>query len=169
MNCPQCGSANSASSTFCMSCGARLSAPVTPELTAQPATLAPSAESAYVSAQTPRSAPAVSQAGSLKTIRRLDLGSVFKVTFVISAVLFALFGCIGIVLPSLFGASLLGALGGRDYGAAAAGGTFLAALLTYVLLVVVGSVIEGIITVIAAFVYNVAAGWVGGIRVEVQE
>jgi hypothetical protein len=146
-----------------------LSAPVAPELAAQPATPALSGESTYVSTQAQRPVPAVSRGSSLKTIRRLDLGSVFRVTFVISALLFALFGCIGIVLPSLFGASLLGALGGRDYGPTAAGGTFLAVLLTYVLLVVIGSIVEGIVTVIAAFVYNLAAGWVGGIQVELRE
>jgi hypothetical protein len=37
------------------------------------------------------------------------------------------------------------------------------------LLVVFGAFLQGIVTVIAALIYNLAARWVGGIQVELQE
>jgi hypothetical protein len=108
-------------------------------------------------------------AGPLKTLRSISVGSVFKVTFVIYALLLGLFGCLFMVLPGLFGASLLGGLGGRDSGLALFGGSFIGILISYILLVVFGAFLQGIVTVIAALIYNLAARWVGGIQVELQE
>jgi len=73
------------------------------------------------------------------------------------------------VLPGLFGASLLGGLAGRDSDLALLGGSFIGILISYVLLVALGAFLQGIFTVIAAFIYNLAARWVGGIQVELQE
>jgi hypothetical protein len=94
---------------------------------------------------------------------------VFKVTFVIYALLLGLFGCILVVIPGLLGASLLGGLVDDRYGPGALGGGIVGTLVVYVLLVVVGAFVQGLVTAIAALIYNLVAGWVGGVQVELQE
>ena len=158
MRCPNCGTPDAGPGFFCMACGVKL----------------PSRNAAF---GTPAAAPIIATgqavnpayAGPLKTLRRISVGSVFKVTFVIYALLLGLFGCLFMVLPGLFGASLLGGLGGRDSGLALFGGSFIGILISYILLVVFGAFLQGIVTVIAALIYNLAARWVGGIQVELQE
>ena len=41
-------------------------------------------------------------------------------------------------------------------------------LVVYVLLVVVGAFVQGLVTAIAVLIYNLVAGWVGGVRVELR-
>jgi len=105
----------------------------------------------------------------MKTIRRVSAGSVFKVTFVIYMLLLAIFGCLFLVIPGLLGSSLLGSLGDRDSGLALLGGGILTTLILYVVLVIAGAFVQGIVTAIAALIYNLVASWVGGIEVELQE
>ncbi len=104
-----------------------------------------------------------------RTLRRISPGSVFKVSFVIYAILTAVFGCLFLLLPGLLmGGAMLPFLDSNDAVGAMLGGTA-GLLVFYVLLVIVGALLEGIIMAIAALIYNLVAGWVGGIRYEVQE
>ncbi|MBK9092483.1 MAG: hypothetical protein WBV59_20005 [Anaerolineae bacterium] len=162
-----------------MSCGYRLPAPaptqtsVTPKPAPVSPALAPLAvPSAAAVSAAPRSAaapiPSPIARGSLTTIRHIAAGSVFKVAFVVSCLLFGFFGCLFVLLPGLFGSSLLGSLAGDRDGLGILGGGMIATVVLYVLLVVVGAFVQGIVTVIAALIYNVAAGWVGGVSVELE-
>ncbi len=103
----------------------------------------------------------------MTTIHRVSAGSVFKIAFVTYLLLLAIFGCIGIVIPGLLGSSVLGSLVGDD-SLALFGGGIASTLIVYVLLVVVGAFVESVVMAIAALIYNLVAGWVGGIRVELK-
>ena len=179
MNCPSCHTQNPGPGPFCMSCGYRLPAlaPVQTPVAPNPAPAPPApvylpVPSAAAVATAPRSAGApVSSSrarGSLTTIRHSAAASVFKVAFVVFCLLFGFFGCLFVLLPGLFGSSLLGSLAGDRDGLGILGGGMIATVVLYVLLVVVGAFVQGIVTVIAALIYNVAAGWVGGVSVELE-
>ncbi len=170
MNCPNCGAPYNGTGMFCMRCGARL----TPQTaTPAPAAYQPAPARPAVVPPAPISAPsqAVSmrQPDSVATIRHISAGSVFKVTFVTYLLVFGLIGLFVIVLPGLLGASLLSGLVDDRYGLGALGGGIVGTLLFYVLLVVVGAFVQGLVTAIAALIYNLVAGLVGGVRVELQE
>ena len=95
-------------------------------------------------------------------IKRVDVISVAKITGIIAAAFGLLAGVIFFLFGSMFGA-LLGA-GGESGGAAAMFGGFMGIILLPMLYGVFGF-IGGLIQ---AFVYNLAAGFVGGIRVETE-
>lgn len=107
-----------------------------------------------------------------RTLRRISPGSVFKVSFVVYALIVAVFGCLFFVLPMLLlgGAALpfmdsdnvLGSVGAMTGGA-------VGVIIVYILMVVLGGLVQAIVMAIAAVIYNLVAGWVGGIRYEVQE
>ena len=178
MSCPNCGTTEPGPGAFCMRCGAKQTAPapvqtppepkLTPAPTAyQPAVVAPAVVApASVSAPILASAPPPRDAAT--TIHRISAGSVFKVTFVIYALLLGLFGCVLVVIPGLLGSSLLGGLVGDQYGLGALGGGIVTTLVVYVLLVVVGAFVQGLVMAIAVLIYNLVAGWVGGVRVELR-
>ncbi|PKO22777.1 MAG: hypothetical protein CVU38_07640 [Chloroflexi bacterium HGW-Chloroflexi-1] len=81
----------------------------------------------------------------MHTLRRIAVGSAFKVGAALSALLFAVLGFFVVLLPGIFGASILGALL-RDQGGGGAG---------------IGFAIE-------AWLYNIVAGWIGGLEVELS-
>lgn len=99
-------------------------------------------------------------------IKRVSPLSIAKVSFVLYAVIGLIVG--GIF--GLFGAAIgsLGSLGGEHQGAVS---MFPAAFLgvgAIVILPIVYGVMGAIFAAIGAFVYNIVAGWVGGIEIEVQ-
>lgn len=187
MNCPNCGAAYSSTGSFCMRCGARL----TPSATTQAQTLTPAE---MPSASRPALAPSAHQSvpaqptvvasapinppmpttfarprDSLATVRHISAGSAFKVTFVTYLFLLGLIGLLVVVLPGLLGAGLLGSLVDDRYNLGALGGGIVGTLVIYVVLVVVGSIGPAILTALSVLIYNLVAGWVGGIRVRLQE
>lgn len=97
-------------------------------------------------------------------IRRIGVGSAFKVGAVLSALLFAVFGIFFLVLPGLFGATIFGASFGRQGGA----GVLLISLIGYVLGTVFYGLIGGVFMALYAWLYNLVAGWVGGLRIELD-
>lgn len=103
----------------------------------------------------------------MKTIRRFSVSSVFKVAAVVYGLMFAIFGCFVIILPGLLGSSLLGDLA-QDSGLAAFGSGIVVTILSYIVGIVVSAMVSGIFVAIGAIIYNVVAGWVGGIQVEVE-
>lgn len=168
MSCPNCNTQTPGPGPFCMACGYRLPTAVPVQASVAPPTPATQTP-AYVAMQ-PAAPPVPIRIarGSLAIIRQVSAASVFKVTFVIYCLLFGFFGCLFVLLPGLFGSSLLGSLAGDRDGLSVLGGGMVATLVFYVLLVVVGAFVQSIVTVIAALIYNVAASWVGGIRVELE-
>lgn len=100
---------------------------------------------------------------AVRHIRRVGVGSAFKVGALVSALLIAVFGIFFVVLPSLIGASLLGALGGNGAG----GFGLVTGLLIYFGLIVFYGLLGGIFGALYAFFYNLVARWVGGLRIEV--
>ena len=103
----------------------------------------------------------------MRTIRRISPGSVFKVTFVIYALLFALFGCLAILLPGLVGSSILSGLEDQLGFGLFAGG-MVTSVVVYVVGILVYGLISGIFAALGALVYNLIASWVGGIVVELD-
>ena len=188
MSCPNCGTTEPGPGAFCMRCGAKQTAaaavqtPPEPKLTpastayqppvSQPVVVVPAVVAPAAVAPAPVSAPIQASAppprDAATTIHHISAGSVFKVTFVIYALLLGLFGCILVVIPGLLGSSLLGGLVGDQYGLGALGGGIVTTLVVYVLLVVVGAFVQGLVMAIAVLIYNLVAGWVGGVRVELR-
>ncbi|PJF46007.1 MAG: hypothetical protein CUN48_15995, partial [Candidatus Thermofonsia Clade 3 bacterium] len=128
-----------------MRCGARLTPPATtPAQTPAPVAYQPVSSQPIAVAPTPISAPiqAVSarQRDSVVTIRHISAGSAFKVTFVTYVLLLGLIGLLVVVLPGLLGSSLLGGLVDDPYDLGALGGGIVITLVTYVALVVGGSI-----------------------------
>jgi hypothetical protein len=107
-----------------------------------------------------------------RQIRRISAGSAFKVGAALYALLFAIIGIFAIVLPSLFGASLLAAIfsGSQNGGGAAAGAGILGlviGLVGYLVGILLYGLLGGIFSAITALLYNLVAGWVGGLTVEI--
>ena len=95
-------------------------------------------------------------------IKRIDVLSAAKITGIIAAAFGLLAGVIFFLFGSMFGA-LLGASGGQGGGAAMFGG-----VMGIVLLPSLYGVFGFIGGLIQAFIYNLAAGFVGGIRIETE-
>ncbi len=183
MNCPNCGATHTGVGTFCMSCGARLtpqaeaatstSTPAVTQPAPAPAAYQPTPPQSVTATPTP-ARPTESTNGVREvTVRRLSAGSVFKVTFVIYALLIAIFGCLFVLLPGLMGSGLLSGIArdqlGYESGLGMLGGGIISTLIVYLLLIVLGAFGPAVMAAIAALIYNLAAGWVGGYRIELQE
>ena len=100
----------------------------------------------------------------MKTISRISAGSVFKVAVVIYGVLFAIFGCIFLVIPSFLGFRALDAV----FEEPVFPGSTIAILVGYVIGVIIYALLIGVIAALGAVIYNWAAGRFGGIEVEVE-
>ncbi len=112
----------------------------------------------------------------MKTIRSISAGSVFKVSFVIYALLFAIFGCFFLVLPAVLGQTFLSQSfvpdiigNGQRLGFLSSGGAIAAVVVAYVVGIFVVALIQGIFAAIAALVYNLVSGLVGGVRVDLSD
>jgi len=183
MNCPHCGATEPGPGAFCMRCGARLTpqapmsalvpAPAVPKPAPTPAPYQPAPSQPAAVAPAPVSAPiqavSVRQHDGVATVRHISAGSVFKVTFVTYLLLLGLMGLLVVVLPGLLGASLFGGLVDDSYNLGAFGGGIVGTLVIYVVLVIGGAIGPAIVMALTALIYNLVAGWVGGIRVRLQE
>lgn len=104
----------------------------------------------------------------MQTIRRITISSAFKVGAVLCGLLFLIFGFFFLLLPGLFGASLLGAIMGDQGGMGAFGMGAGTSILLYLVGIIVYAVLGGIVFAIEAFFYNIVAGIVGGIEIELS-
>ncbi len=104
----------------------------------------------------------------MQTIRHISVSSAFKVGAVLTALVFAVLGFFVVFLPSLFGASLLGAMLGNQGGGSAFGTGLIGGIILYVLGIVVYAILGGIGGAIDAWLYNVVAGWVGGLEIDLS-
>jgi Transmembrane domain of unknown function (DUF3566) len=100
----------------------------------------------------------------MTTVKRIGPGSAFKVGLVVYAFLGLIIG-ICMALFSMVAGSL-GSLAGGAPGARALGFGFgLSAIIIFPILY---GIIGGIAGAIGAVVYNLAAGWVGGLEVDIS-
>jgi len=101
----------------------------------------------------------------MATVKRIAPGSAFKVGLVVYAFLGLIVG-ICMALFSMVAGSLGSLAGGGVPGARALGFGFgLSAIIVFPILY---GIVGGIGGVIAAAVYNLAAGWVGGLEVDIS-
>ncbi len=103
----------------------------------------------------------------MQTIRYIAVGSAFRVGAALYALIFAVIGFFLVLLPGIFGASLLGALL-EDQGSGAFGAGFIASVLIYAIGIIVSAIGGGIGAAINAWLYNIVAGWVGGLEVNIS-
>jgi hypothetical protein len=100
----------------------------------------------------------------VRRIRRIGVGSAFRIGAILSALIFAIIG-IFFVLFGVLGAGMMAAFGAP---AGETGGALAFSLIMYVVGVVAYAVIGGIFFALYAWLYNIVAGWVGGISVELS-
>lgn len=101
----------------------------------------------------------------MATVKRIGPGSAFKVGLVVYAFLGLIIGCF-MALFSMVAGSLGSLAGGGAFGARAFGfGMGLGAIIIFPILY---GIIGGIAGAIGAVVYNLAAGWVGGLEVDIS-
>jgi hypothetical protein len=100
------------------------------------------------------------------TIKKVSVGSAFKVTAVLFALLWGIFGLFFLLFPALF-------LGGMSTSMGAPpemmnlGGGF--AFMTYLCGLPIYAVVGGIFGALYAVLYNVVSGWIGGLQVELED
>ncbi len=98
----------------------------------------------------------------VRKIRRIGVGSAFRVGALVSGLIWAIVG-IFFVLFSLAGAGIMAAFGAPG---AEAGMGFVGVLIFYIVMLVVYAIFGGIFGALYAWLYNVVAGWVGGIEIQ---
>lgn len=191
MQCPKCGLVNAAGARFCKQCGQSLPAASSqpPTYSAPPAPPPPPvAQPAYP--QTPPQgygpapspqplaaspnawgSPVAQQAyapmTSVRQVRRISPKSAFKVAAAIYGLIYGVVGLFGFLI------SLIGILAGSrmlsDLGVPVSSGIvgILSALLVYILGTLLVALVGGVVAAIIAFIYNMVAGRIGGLEVEV--
>lgn len=102
------------------------------------------------------------------TLKRIEIGSAFRVGMVVSALLFAIFGLLFVLFQGALLSSLARFADDPDTFAGIMGGSLLGLLCFYGVGLVVAAIFGGIQFAVGAFCYNLAANWVGGIKVELE-
>lgn len=106
----------------------------------------------------------------LTTLRRIDIGSAFRVGLVLYALMFAIFGLIFFLLPTLMFGSLattssFNSRTSSDF-AFLSGMSLLSFGCFYIIGIVMSAIAGGISLAIIAWLYNLSARWVGGVKFE---
>ena len=112
------------------------------------------------------------------TLKRIDIGSAFRVGIVLYALMFAIFGLFFVALQGLFLSALSGITNSSSFtvngnttqfnAGAFMGAGILSLLCFYVFGVVVAAIFGGIQCAILAWLYNLTSNWIGGIKVELE-
>lgn len=97
-------------------------------------------------------------------IKRIDPISAGKISGIIGVAI----GLIAGVLFFLFGSMMAGMLASQNSGAAGAGSAIFGGIAGIFVLPIMYGVFGFIGGLVQAFIYNIAAGWVGGIRIETE-
>lgn len=102
-------------------------------------------------------------------IRRIGIGSAFKMGFALNTIIGLILGFFLLLLPALVGGMFF-MPGYYRYGGdmLGLGGGIVGALISLVILVLLSGVLGGVGAMIYAFLYNLAAGWMGGVEVEMK-
>ena len=109
------------------------------------------------------------------TLKRIDIGSAFRVGVILYGLLFAIFGLIFVLLQSLFFSAITNLARSSNFDApnlpnssAFLGVGILGLLCFYGVGIVAAAIFGGIQIAVIAFFYNLTARWVGGLKVELQ-
>jgi hypothetical protein len=106
------------------------------------------------------------------TLKRIDVGSAFRVGIVLYGLIFAVFGLFFVAFQGLFLSALSSGsftVNGDSFNPAAfMGAGILSLLCFYVFGVVAGAIFGGIQCAILAWLYNLTAHWIGGIKVVLE-
>lgn len=108
------------------------------------------------------------------TIKRINIGSAFRVGALVSLVIALITGLLVVLLQSLFATAIIGLLS-YDNGFQTSRGpdiftafSLATACIFYLVYVVFAGIFGGIGGVITAVAYNLVSGWVGGLEVELD-
>lgn len=193
MQCPVCQQDNASGARFCKRCGQPLSAappaeapsafppPAPPAMPSNTLPYAPgpapsgtappdSQQGTPWGTPSPWNAPVAPYTGpmsSIMRVSRISALSALKVAAAIYGLLYAVFGCLFLLLPAVLGGDLLDRVA-NDLGLGGIGGSgIVAVLVAYVAGVIIASLVAGVLAAIGALIYNLAARLTGGIEVEV--
>ncbi len=101
-------------------------------------------------------------------IKRINVSSAFRIGLVVSALVAAIFGLLFVAMQGLFISALARFADDSSTSAGVLGGGILSLLCLYGVGIVIGAIFGGIQFAVGAFCYNLAANWVGGIRLELE-
>ena len=107
----------------------------------------------------------------MKTIRRIGIASAFKIGAILSALVWAVLGLFWLVLMNLV-FSAMGSMSVQDTGDSfglMAGFSIATSCIFYFVNIALNAIIGGIGGALFAALYNLVAGWVGGIEVELED
>jgi len=109
----------------------------------------------------------------LRIISKIDVGSAFRVGAIVYAIFFTIFGLISILLQILILAPLMNSVTRSTFGGTAqysllTGGGLLAVACGYIIGIAVAAIAGGISSAILAWAYNLAARWVGGVKIRLD-
>ena len=109
------------------------------------------------------------------TLKRIDIGSAFRVGVILYGLLFAIFGLIFVLFQSLFFSAISNMIRSSNFDAPNApnasvfvGAGLLGLLCFYGVGIVAAAIFGGIQVAVMAFCYNLTARWVGGLKVELE-
>ena len=107
------------------------------------------------------------------TLKRIDIGSAFRVGVILYGLMFAVFGLIFVLFQGLFLNLVSRSVTFNTPNAPGSSTAFLGVgvlglLCFYGVGIIAVAIFGGIQVAIAAFFYNLTANWVGGIKVELQ-
>jgi len=101
----------------------------------------------------------------MAVIKRIEPGSAFKVGLVVYAFLGLLIGifvaCLSLVAGSLGNLAGGGIIGPRAFGVGFGVGSIIVFPILY-------GLIGGVVAAIVAVLYNLAAGWIGGLQIDLE-
>lgn len=106
------------------------------------------------------------------TLKRIDVGSAFKVGLVLFGLMSAVFGLLFVGLQGVFLTGITSML--RDAGSSASGYSFMMTgglvglCFLYGMVVIFGAIGGGIQFAVTAFFYNLTVNWIGGIKIELE-
>jgi hypothetical protein len=124
----------------------------------------------YAPPQYPQTVAAPPPGPMVRTLRRVGVGSAFKVGAVVSALFWLIIGLILLALTLCSSSLTLPSFSDRfgDQGRELLAGGLVGGIIIYLIGVVVYAIIGGIVSAIYAGLYNLAAGWFGGLRIQLD-
>lgn len=105
------------------------------------------------------------------TIKRVGIGSAFRVGAVSSALVWAVFGILFVLWMLAIGSAVdsttnsFSNTNSSDFAEISGGFT----IFFYLCMIPIQAVIGGIMGALYAFIYNIVAGWVGGLELELEQ
>ncbi len=111
----------------------------------------------------------------MRTITRIDVGSAFRVGAIVYAIFFTVFGLLSVLFQALLFAPFLNTIttnttiNSNPVDLSLFAGVSLVSLLCFYFVgIAMAAIFGGISTALLAFAYNLAARWVGGIKLRLD-